>query len=266
MKGLHVNACCSGVWVVASCLGSPFCPDRCGFWSGPEHHVDRGWDCPAVLWALWEQAAQAREAWAQPRVDIARSRGEDTTHSWPGLRPLWRTSARWDLFSLKHSLPVRDTGLARGGGGWVWSKMLGTFCCCWLGAAGPLVAGDGYAETTVVSWGSLWGSPLDKCAGRVLNLPTIQILRIHFMICFFSPLSDKGSCLNGNRNQMHRPVQNEEERWAWVGSKHGLLGSFRKLVSVSPVSLPGRAKGHITRWLTFHFLLTVAPVGRTELI
>lgn len=24
-------------------------------------------------------------------------------------------------------------------------------------------------------------------------------------------LSDKGSCLNGNRNEMHRPVQNEEE-------------------------------------------------------
>ena len=33
-----------------------------------------------------------------------------------------------------------------------------------------------------------------------------------FYNLLFFPLSDKGSCLNGNRNQMHRPVQNEEER------------------------------------------------------
>lgn len=46
---------------------------------------------------------------------------------------------------------------------------------------------------------------------RNLSMGPVHIMRAHFMIRSF-PLSDKGSCLDGNRNEMHRPVQNEEER------------------------------------------------------
>uniref|UniRef100_A0A8C0AL61 tRNA-specific adenosine deaminase 1 n=1 Tax=Bos mutus grunniens TaxID=30521 RepID=A0A8C0AL61_BOSMU len=53
--------------------------------------------------------------------------------------------------------------------------------CC-----GPLVAGDGCAETSPQLRQPV-RSPLDERAGGLLNLPTIQILRTHFMICFFTP-------------------------------------------------------------------------------
>lgn len=74
-----------------------------------------------LWWALWEQAAQAREAWAQPRA------GSPLQPWWrynliaTSLRPLWRTSARWDLFSWNTlSLPVRD----RANKGWWWLGMI----------------------------------------------------------------------------------------------------------------------------------------------
>lgn len=109
------------------------------------------------------------------------------------------------------SLPVRDTGLDRDGGGWVWSEMPGTFCCCWPGAAGPLVAGDGCAETS-----PQLRLPVREPSGRtcrgVVKLADHSDSKNSFYDLLFYPLSDKGSCLNGNRNQMHRPVQNEEER------------------------------------------------------
>lgn len=193
MQGLPVNACCSKVWVAASCLGSPFCPDSYGFWSGPEHHVDCGWDCPAVLRALWEQAAQAREAWAQPRVDVARSRGEDTTRSWPSLRPLWRTSARWDLFSLKHTVSPSKRHRARQG---VVVVGYDPRCRAHSAAAGQALRDLWWREMAMqkpqssagaACEGVLWTNVGAGWKGRLLNLPTIQILRTHFMICFFPP-------------------------------------------------------------------------------
>ena len=84
-------------------------------------------------------------------------------------------------------------------------------CQTHSGAVGPLVAGDGRAETS-----PQLGQPVREPSGRmcrgVVKLADHSDSKNSFYDLLFSPLSDKGSCLNGNRNQMHRPVQNEEER------------------------------------------------------
>lgn len=61
------------------------------------------------------------------------------------------------------------------------------------------------------------GQPVRESSGRmggwgVVKLANHSDSKNSFHDLLFPPLSDKGSCLNGNRNQMHRPVQNEEER------------------------------------------------------
>ena len=73
------------------------------------------------------------------------------------------------------------------------------------------MVGDGRAETS-----PQLGQPVREPSGRmcrgVVKLADHSDSKNSFYDLLFSPLSDKGSCLNGNRNQMHRPVQNEEER------------------------------------------------------